>query len=50
MDFIERWFGFSPDGGSGTTEMLFMLVGVALIAAFIGRRKLRVILNKRRDV
>ena len=34
MDFIERIFGFSPDGGSGTFEvMLFVIpvVGILLI-------------------
>jgi hypothetical protein len=24
MDFIERIFGISPDGGSGTLELLFL--------------------------
>ena len=31
MDFIERWFGVSPDGGDGTLELLYIGVG-ALIA------------------
>jgi hypothetical protein len=31
MDFIERWFGISPDGGSGTFEM-FLLVGVLAVS------------------
>ncbi|MCC7217011.1 MAG: hypothetical protein IT517_09590 [Burkholderiales bacterium] len=29
MDFIERIFGFSPDGGSGTFEVLLFLVPIA---------------------
>ena len=38
MDFIEQWFGFSPDGGNGTAElMLFVIIivafGCGLIAA-----------------
>jgi hypothetical protein len=28
MDFIERIFGISPDGGSGTLEFLFFAVPV----------------------
>ena len=45
MDFIERLFGISPDGGSGATEVLLILaillisLGVALI--FVRRRGLR---------
>jgi hypothetical protein len=30
MDFVERWLGFSPDGGNGTFEML-LVVAVAAI-------------------
>jgi hypothetical protein len=26
MDFIERFFHLSPDGGNGITEILFLLV------------------------
>jgi hypothetical protein len=25
MDWIERWFGFSPDDGDGTVEWLIVL-------------------------
>ena len=35
MDFIERMFGISPDGGDGSTEMLW-LGAAAAIAAAIG--------------
>jgi hypothetical protein len=24
MDFIERWFGLSPDGGDGSLEALYL--------------------------
>jgi len=30
MDWIERWFGVSPDGGDGSLEFLLMLVAVAV--------------------
>ena len=33
MDFIERLFGFSPDGGSGTFEFLLFLIPVIGILA-----------------
>jgi hypothetical protein len=35
MDWIEKIFGFSPDGGSGATEFLFLLVPILVIAAVI---------------
>ena len=28
MDFIERWFNVSPDGGSGALEIAALAVGV----------------------
>jgi len=37
MDFIERLFGFSPDGGDGSTELLWLGVlalGVLMVAWF----------------
>jgi hypothetical protein len=33
MDFIERLFGISPDGGDGSTEVLVIGVVVLLIVA-----------------
>ena len=42
MDFIERWFGISPDGGSGLLEALyvFAVVNTIMIAVayWAGRR------------
>lgn len=36
MDFIERWFKVSPDGGNGTLEMTLLIVAlVALLAPFV---------------
>ncbi len=29
MDFVERLFGFSPDGGSGAFELLLLIVPIA---------------------
>ncbi len=31
MDFIERIFGFSPDGGSGAFELLLVAAPVAAV-------------------
>jgi hypothetical protein len=32
LNFIETWFGLSPDGGDGTTEILYLMGGVAILA------------------
>jgi hypothetical protein len=37
MDWIERLFGVSPDGGDGSTEMLYLVAGVAIVALILGR-------------
>ena len=39
MDFIERLFGVSPDGGSGLFEVLLFLVPIAGILAIRMWRK-----------
>jgi hypothetical protein len=45
MDFIERLFDISPDGGSGSLELLLFaipIIGLAILyAARRHRRKLR---------
>jgi hypothetical protein len=33
MDFIERWFGVSPDGGSGRLEITLIIVALVVLAA-----------------
>lgn len=38
MDFIERWFGISPDGGDGSTEALYLLAVVAILALVFHKR------------
>jgi hypothetical protein len=41
MDFIEEWFGISPDGGNGTLEALWVaavLLAVAVVAIVVRRR------------
>jgi hypothetical protein len=38
MDFIERVFGISPDGGSGAFEAVLFLIPVVILALFMRRR------------
>jgi hypothetical protein len=37
MDFIERIFGISPDGGTGVFEVLLFLLPI-LVLAMLGKR------------
>lgn len=42
MDFIEQLFGLSPDGGDGSTEMLWLAVlaiGLAVVVYFRVQRQ-----------
>lgn len=39
MDFIERLFGFSPDGGSGAFEFLLFAIPIAGICYLVWRRR-----------
>jgi preprotein translocase subunit YajC len=41
MDFIERIFGFAPDGGSGSLEFLLFALTIAGIAYLIVYRRQR---------
>jgi len=45
MDFIERLFGLSPDGGSGSLEFLLFAIPIAGIAYLTIRRSS----NRRRN-
>ena len=48
MDFIERWLGVSPDGGDGSTELLYILVAAMVLALVFGRRHLAKFVGRRR--
>jgi len=37
MDFIEKLFGISPDGGDGSTELI--IVAVIVIVAIVARSR-----------
>jgi hypothetical protein len=41
VDFIERIFGLSPDGGSGATEVLLLAILIAGICGWALRRQRR---------
>ena len=38
MDFVERLFGISPDGGDGSLEVLFLSVTVFVLVGIVFRR------------
>jgi hypothetical protein len=40
MNFIEKWFHVSPDGGSGATEATYVIAVIALVVMLIARRRL----------
>ena len=48
MDFIEQLFGFSPDGGDGSTEALWAVAVLAVAAAFLFRRRIAARIAARR--
>lgn len=41
MDFIERIFGFAPDGGDGSFEFLLFAIPIAGLAYIFWRRRAR---------
>jgi hypothetical protein len=47
MDFIEKWFGISPDGGDGSLEFLWIVAIAVALAAWFGRGRLRAWLARR---
>lgn len=46
MDFIERVFGISPDGGTGSTELTYFAVFALVVALFVWRRTVRALLGR----
>jgi len=49
MDFIEQWFGISPDGGDGSLEVLWIVAVVVAVMAFWFRRRIGAWLAYRRS-
>jgi hypothetical protein len=48
MDFIEQWFGVSPDGGDGSLEVLWIVGIVVVIGAIVFRRRIIAWLSSRK--
>ena len=40
MDFVERWFGVSPDGGNGSLEAVAFLLVLVIVSAAVFRSEL----------
>jgi len=40
VDFIEQWFGISPDGGDGSLELLWIAAVVLVLAMVAFRRRI----------
>jgi hypothetical protein len=40
MDFIEKWFGVSPDGGDGSLEVIWIVGIVMALIAIVFRRRI----------
>ena len=49
MDFIERVFGWSPDGGDGSFEFLLFLIPISLIVGIVVLRRRRAQRRARSD-
>lgn len=47
MDWIEQLLGLSPDGGDGSTEMMWLLALVIVVLAVAWRRGLLAFLMRR---
>ena len=41
MDFIEKWFGMSPDGGDGSLEALWVGAMALAVVVVAFRRRIR---------
>lgn len=48
MDFFEKWFGVSPDGGTGLTEVTYVFL-LALVIVPLFRRTIVHLFRGMRD-
>lgn len=46
MNFIEQWFGLSPDGGNGMFEVATVLAILFVTCALLFRGKVRTVLHR----
>jgi hypothetical protein len=49
MDFAERWFGISPDGGNGAFEASLILCATVIIVGVVCLARLVRRIQARRD-
>lgn len=49
MDFIERLFAVSPDGGSGATELLYIAIPLVVVALHRWRATIGAIIKRRTE-
>jgi len=49
MDFIERWFGVSPDGGDGSLEVLYFIALAVVIVAIVFRSRIMDLISRTRE-
>lgn len=49
MDFIEKLFGISPDGGDGSTEAMYIVALVAIVLLLTYRPLMRKLARRRHD-
>jgi hypothetical protein len=48
MDFIERLFGVSPDGGDGSTELMYITALLFIVVLFGWRGTIRTLVKRTR--
>jgi hypothetical protein len=48
MDFIERIFGLSPDGGDGSLEVLYLLTAAVAVVIAVFRRRISAVIARLR--
>jgi hypothetical protein len=41
MDFFERWFHISPDGGNGSLEAVYLLILSGVVVGIVFNRRIR---------
>jgi hypothetical protein len=46
LNFIERLFGVSPDGGDGSTELMYLTVLALVVVLAVGRRTMRALVGR----
>lgn len=47
MDFIEQWFGVSPDGGDGSLEVLWIAAFAVAVVVVVFRKRITTWLTSR---